>query len=229
VTKKGFTRKAFLCLLFLLNYLFIGPALAGKHGPIVANVTGEGFAISWISDMAGIGKVNIYQNKKFIGNYVDDRGTSYKSYTHHVTIGRLKPLTSYSFSVMNGHVIDDNKGAYYKISTGPHLIGVDSVQPAGRIFLKDGRTIARDVLIYVTIEAEGKRSGLLSTYVDKNGYWFLEAANARTNDGNGLFKTPSDKAGITIQAISQKGNAKLQGKLMDNKGGKNLYGPLLLK
>ena len=219
----------FLSALFLLRCLLNDAVFAKEYGPLVANVTGESFAVSWISDLPSIGGVRVYQNNKLVGNYGDDRGKSYKYYTHHFTINNLRPMTSYSFSVVNGNVVNDNKGKYYKASTGPHLIGLGSVQPAGNVFLRDGRTIADGALVYITLGVDGKRSALLSTRIDRNGYWFSEIVNARTDDNKNLFRISLAKGDIVIQVVGQEGIATLKSRIMDNKGGKNLYSPMILK
>lgn len=219
----------FLSMLVLFIWFFDDAVFAKGYGPVVANVTGEGFTVSWISDVPRIGSVKIYQNNKLIGNYGDDRGKNYNYYTHHVTINKLNPMTAYSFSIANGNAVGGNKGKYYDARTGPPLIRVGSVQPAGRVFLKDGRTIAEGALVYITLGVDGKRSALLSTRVDRNGYWFLEIINARTEDNKNLFRISLAKGDIAVQVVSQEGTAMFKGRIMDNKGGKNLYSSMTLK
>jgi hypothetical protein len=219
----------FASVAIALGFFSTAISQALEYSPVVTNVTGEGFSVSWMTNLPTSSIVRVYQNNKLLGTFHDDRGKDTRRITHHVTVKELRPNNQYQYLVVNDNMIDNDKGKYYTAVTGPQLIPVGSIQPAGRVLLADSRTNASEALVYVTVNLEGKQSAPLSTYVDKNGYWYLELINARTSDYKNLFRISEANGDLTINAIAEHGSATLAGKIFDNNGGTKLYNSLILK
>ena len=224
-------RLALVGLNVLLFFFFSVTALqASEESPVVTNVTGGQFTVSWTTSQLCAGKVSLYDNAGFIRDCYDDRGKDFKSTTHYVTVNGLKENTAYAFAIDSGGTLDDNEGNLYQVTTGANLIPVGSIQPAGKVFLTDADTPAVGAIVYVTIWGSQGVSAPLSTLVDGNGYWFLELVNARATDHQKLFNisVEHDKLVISVDG-GEKGSAYLENPIIDNQGGTRLYPPFILR
>ncbi|ETR66823.1 MAG: hypothetical protein OMM_12299, partial [Candidatus Magnetoglobus multicellularis str. Araruama] len=114
-------------------------------------------------------KVLLTDQKGLVTEFFDK---SKNKYTHYVAVDHLKENTRYSFSVASGEVVDKNNGKMYHVVTGPELIPVGSLQPAGQV-LMDNQTPAKDSIVYIRVINDHAESAIMSTLVDQNGFWFL--------------------------------------------------------
>jgi len=216
-------------LVSLLLILISNHAQAKENGPIVSNVTGAGFTVSWVSSRPCVAIVAVSDDAGYMKNFYDDRGKDFASTLHYVTVRGLRANRDYAFVIHCGGM-DEKEGRLYPIRTGPNLIPVGSVQPAGRIFLADGYTPASEAIVYVTVSGPAGPSAPLSTLVDENGYWFVELINARTADHQKPCRVIEGQREIVVFVNGgENGSASLEGLVVDNQGGTRLYEPLILK
>jgi hypothetical protein len=208
----------FLLCLGLLTYSY-----ATENNVNVTNITGRQFTVSWITSYPCIGKLCLLDKSGTIKEYFDDN----KNNLHYVTVDGLIENTTYKFSIVSGDVINDNNGQMYHVSTGPDLIPVGSIQPAGKVLL-DNNTPAEGAIVYIDIYNSDALSASMSTVVDRNGYWYIELVNSRTDDNQHLFN-PSETDILKVTVIGNSGTAYFEDKIMDNNCGKNLYPPLILQ
>ena len=214
-----------LCLL-----LFFCVSEAGAADVKVSNVAGGQFTVSWVTADVCRGKVFLYQGSRFVGDYSDDRGKAFLGTTHYVTVRGLREKTGYGFSLNSGERVDDNGGSLYRVMTGPHLVPAGSIQPAGRVLLSDDESPAVGSIVYVSVSDSGGVSAPLSTLVDENGYWYVELINARRADHQRLFPVTEGSGELRVSVEGgELGTAYLQGPVMDNQGGTNLYALLVLR
>jgi len=214
-----------LCLLFTL----FSTATASEINFRITNVAGGRFTVSWRSESKCIGKLDIYNmGNKFINSFIDDRGEQFFDIIHYITVDGLKDNTSYQFSIKSDKKIFDNDGYYFSVTTGPTLVPMGSIQPAGKILLSNKGTPASGSIVYITISNSNEKSALLSTLVDNNGYWYIDLINARTFDDQNLYKISSQDE-LDILVLGTKGNAKYKGQIYDNQGGKKLYPNIYIK
>jgi len=192
------------------------------------NITGGQFTVSWVTSYPCIAKIRLLGSNSITNEYYDDRGKCVKDTTHYITVSELNENTQYSFIIIINDTIDDNDGQMYTIKTGPNLIPIGSILSAGKVFLPD-ETPASGAIVYVQIFNSDTKSALLSTLVDKFGYWYIELINTRTSDMKNIFNPTSDD-NLAISVIGgDRGSANLEYSVMDSKGGKNLYPSIILE
>lgn len=228
---KNHFKRMFLIMVINLLFLFgfLSVAQSSETRVMITNVTGGQFTVSWLTDIPCDGKVYLYRDSGSVSVHHDDRGKDFKGATHYVTIKGLTERTEFLFTIESGGDVDDNGGRKYLASTGPNLIPAGSIQPAGRVFLPDGRTPARGAVVYITISGTGGTSAPLSCLVDANGYWYSELINARDEDNQRLYRVSPSNDQLNVSAKSGNGSASLRGPVLDNDGGKNLYQALILE
>ena len=127
-------------------------------------------------------------------------------------ITNLKPNTTYYFDLVSDGTVDSNNGAHYRVTTGPTLSLPTSDVIYGQVFKRDGRTPAEGALVYVIVgDKDGKgtagSSGLLSTLVDRSGYWQMNLGNLRLGSLSGYFaySATGDTLNIEIEAATDGG------------------------
>jgi len=216
-------------ILFLSILLIHNALLADQGKPFITNVAGGQFTVSWITEKPCVAKLRLYTNSELTGEFYDERGKSFRDYTHYITVNALTENTGYAFSLESDGIIDNNKGHLYKVTTGKNLLPIGSIQPAGKVFLSDGITPAYGSVVYATISCPEGESAPLSTLVDENGYWFIELINARESDSQSLFNLSHESCNLIISAVGKTGSASLEGSVMDSEGGGKLYDALILK
>lgn len=213
----------------LLFYVFICPSQASQKKPLLTNVRNGQFTVTWKTDNSCKGKVRLYKHSRFLGDFYDDRGKDFNSTTHHVTVSKLKEDTAYAFAIESDGIVNDNEGLFYQLITGPPLIPMGSVQPAGRVLRADEHTPVVGSIVFITISCFDKNSATLSTLVDENGYWYIELVNAREDDYQKLYNISEKDCNLIISVEGEEDTAYLEAPLMDSQGGKKLYEALIIK
>jgi hypothetical protein len=178
----------------------------------IANVRDTGFSISWVTSVPAHGWIN-FGTTTALGEFApDNRGATIVDDTHHATVTNLKPNTTYYFDLMSDGTVDSNNGAHYRVTTGPTLSLPTSDVIYGQVFKRDGRTPADGALVYVTVsDKDGKgspgSSALLSTIVDRSGYWQTNLGNLRLGALGGYFaySASSDVLSIEVEAAADGG------------------------
>ncbi|MFH1859484.1 MAG: fibronectin type III domain-containing protein, partial [bacterium] len=188
-------------MLFLVAMSIITPAFASQPNEIMqTNITGEGFAISWITNASGTGAVLYGQGTNSINQIATD---NHSGHTHHIALKDLSPNTTYYYDIISGGTTTDKGGQHYCLSTGPssndHKVS-DLVY--GWIY-KDNLTVATDAIVYVQInnlDGNGSlgSSSTWSTVVDDSGSWNIDLSNIRTNDLSRLFDYSSSGDSLSI-------------------------------
>lgn len=215
--------------LFFLVFFF-ARAQADENRLSVTNVTGSRFSVSWVTDNPCVGKIRLYRDTIYIGDYNDDRGMKFIGTTHYVTVSELEERVDYEIVVESDGQPLGGGDSPLQISTGPNLIASGSIQPAGRILLSDRQTPAAGAIVAIFISSSGVDSAPLSTLVDSNGYWYVELVNIRKAGNNELFNISPDADRIHISVYNGTGEtAGFEGSIMDNKGGTHLYDTLIVQ
>ncbi|MEW6606441.1 MAG: fibronectin type III domain-containing protein, partial [bacterium] len=158
----------------------------------ITNLRDTQFTISWITATSTIGQINYGTTTTLVRSAYDDRGSMTLSYTHHITITKLIPLTTYYYDIISGESIDNNNGKHYSIITATSTIPSGSDVAWGTVTYENGTTNAEGAIIYIQLQdndGQGNTgsSAYASTLVDLNGIWNIELVNIRTQDHNGLF------------------------------------------
>ncbi len=223
---KAFLMTAFFVLLF--SFIFVSQSRAGEYNPRITNLAGGQFTVSWITKISCTGKAKLYKDSSVVGDFFDDRGKDFKGFTHYITVKGLKENTVYAFSLESCNNTDNNNGLFYQATTGPNLIPVGSIQPAGKVFLNDKLTPATGSIVYITAFNKKGVSAPLSTLVDENGYWYIELVNARDEDNQMIYNLNNEDCKLIISAEGNTGSASLEAPVMDSEGGTKLYETLIL-
>ena len=204
--KKYILTAYFLFLSYLIFASDVFADEAKKIGEItISNIGSNRVTLSWITAEKENAQINYGTACPFQKTAYDAREKLYKSKTHYVTITGLKANTTYYYDIVSGGVLYDNNGMHYTVTTGPVLQPtIDSNIVYNQIFLNDGKTPAKDVIVDIRLKdsnASGtsNESQLCSLLVDDNGYWYIDLKNVRTEDSNSYFDYSENKDSLIIE------------------------------
>lgn len=215
--------------IIVLLFFSLHPISAGESRLTVANVTGSGFSISWVTDAPSSSRLKLYKGTRYLRECHDDRGLNFVGKTHYITVSALEENTDYEIIAETIYVTAEKGYAKRKIKTGPGLLRAGSIQPAGRILHSDGSP-AEGAIVSVAISGPSGISAPLSTLVDSNGYWYVELINIRTAGNEALYTYSPDIDRLHVSAVSESGDtADLEGPVFDNQGGRNLYSDMIIR
>lgn len=133
---------------------------------VVANVTDRTFAVTWMTDTASKGQVQLTTGESFSeAAYPDGRGADFSGRTHFVLVRNLQPATPYTFDLVSGGRVDDNGGNHYAVTTAPTL----PVAPGQDVFTGQVKnpngTYAGDALILFRIQLSAQGTPVLSQWL----------------------------------------------------------------
>lgn len=168
----------------------------------ISNLTDTSFSVSWLTEEVTTGSVIFATSRAALragmGLRVTATGTA-----HLVTLTGLQPQTTYNFSIESGGAVDDNRGAYYSVTTGPTLTVPNSDNVYGKI-VEPTRNSVQGCLVYVRILLSGGGgsagvSTLLATQTDSSGEWSVNLGNARTGDLASYYSYSSTLATVGVE------------------------------
>ncbi|HRJ40527.1 MAG TPA: trypsin-like serine protease [Caldilineaceae bacterium] len=169
----------------------------------VSNIRDTSFSVSWLTENETTGDVVLASSQARLpaglGQRVTATGTA-----HLVTLTDLLPETTYYFHVESGGLVDDNRGNFYTVTTGPTLVLPDSDNIYGAI-VEPVRTSVDSCIVYVqilasvTLGGRAEPSALLSVLTDSNGQWGLNLGNARTPELDGYYNYSSTVAPLAVE------------------------------
>jgi hypothetical protein len=181
----------------LLLGLLLTAGLASSEEVIevrITNVRDTTFSVSWVSKEKVLGMVYYGVSPERIDHVAyDDRGKDVKVFTHHITLKRLSPNTTYYFDVVSGDSVYDNEGVHYKVTTASSIIPIGSDVIYGQVFKPYGVEAAVGAIVYIkVIDEDGLGSSgesqELSVLVGEKGFWHTELVNVRCKDFVSLFE-----------------------------------------
>ncbi len=169
----------------------------------ISNVSDKGFTVSFITTEKTPGFIKYGEEPKKLSNQAGDerdqlKGTVSNYQVHYITVGGLKPNTTYYFTIGTASRASfDNNGQPFKVTTAKKA----STPPAARtiygsVVTKSG-TPPQEAVVYVKVEG----AGLLSSLVKKSGSWAVPLSRARTVDGSGYAKISDDDV-LVLMALS---------------------------
>lgn len=170
----------------------------------IGNVRDTSFSVSWLTENETTGEVKLAISASQLRAGQGQRATA-QGTAHLVTLSDLLPETTYYFLVESGGLTDDNRGNFYRVTTGPTLALPDSDNIYGNI-TEETRSGVGGCLVYVRILLSGAggsagTSAPLATQTDSNGQWSVNLGNARTQTLDGYYNYSSADAllGVEVQ------------------------------
>lgn len=180
-----------LGLLLIISGLFVTQKLV-QNGTIVighasvattpkeirfSNVSSTSFAISFKTDGATIGSINMGTTKEEGTIIADDRdknGSTSAHKLHYFTIRNLQPKTTYYLTLLSGSDTYLNKNVPFEITTIPTDSNTTEGDPiSGKIITQDG-TAPTEAIVDLRIS----NSNFLSTLVKSDGSYSIPTMNS---------------------------------------------------
>ena len=120
-------------------------------------------------------------------------------YSHHITVGNMKPNSKYSFSLISGSQKFDDSGKNYSVQTGPAISSVPKdLNPIfGKAILPTGES-ADDTLVIIS----SPLTGSISTYTKGAGEFIVPLNSLRITQGD-TYASITDDTLFTITLLRQ--------------------------
>lgn len=205
---------------FLVVGLIVGVIFMGKGAGVFApratpettprnvrltNVTDSTFTVSFETDSPTTASV-IYgtEEKKTNLTYADDRVqinlSTDKYTTHHITLRRLEPNTTYYYliKVDDGPEFDNN-GSVFRVTTARRAGTPTATKTINGSVTNETGGPATGAIVYVKTDGAGD----MSTLVTNTGGWAIPLSNARTPDGS-AYATLTDDSSLDISVVGTK-------------------------
>lgn len=180
------------------------PAAAGDPVNLqVSNIRDTSFTVSWTTAANEIGQVKLLDGPTFN----DDRGASFSSVTHYVTLSGLQTNHAYAFDVISGGSTYNNNNAHWTVKTGPTLAPPTPDLVIGRVRNPDGSP-ATDTIVLLTIQHGPSISAPLSMLLTAKdgGFFHVNLSDARPlGDPTSYFTYAMQGDRLTIQALGARG------------------------
>lgn len=209
-TLLGLTGLGIGIVFFYLVTQFLEPSVSVEN-LIYSNISDRQTTISWTTSKPTKGAILVSENGDFpflpffIKDWLrDDSDKNLKKLgyytTHHVTIGNLRPNTTYKYRIYQGN----KKVSAGEFRTSDVLASISMPHPVyGRVLRQDGNPVI-GVVVYLQILNPGGNSSTLSTLTNKEGRWSIDLGNLRSGDLLHAFyqfdETMTEK--ITVQAVN---------------------------
>ena len=207
---------SFFARLFLASIasLFLAqPAVASDLRYFaITNVRDTSFTVSWLTAGVESGQVRL------IGGaiYSDHRGANFSGITHYVSIDGLRTNSVYSFEIVSGNKIYDNRGARWSVKTGVMLSPRTPDWISGYVQNQDGSGVI-EAIVSTTIgrEQQGYISAPLSVLITprESGVFHINLGETRSfSDPTSFFaySIEGDRPmnnNLVIHAIAASGTA----------------------
>lgn len=200
----------FFTLITILIIYFLEPTSL-PYSLFFSNITDHQLTVSFITDKPTRGALYISETGNFplIPKMImhlqkDDGEKNLKQAgfytTHLITMGNLKPETTYQFRILEGlHQVYQGQ-----FKTGPTLDSLLNPNPIfGKVLRSDKKTPVAGALVYLRTGNDASQSAILTTLTGVNGGWSLDLANLRTKDlTKPLILDKSVKENIIVDAGS---------------------------
>ncbi len=199
-----------LALVSGLTFLVVTPSLAAPHHqgaihpPVISDVRGVQFAVSWTTDSASDGRVDWGPTNAL--SYTTSDSVS-NSTTHYVVIGGLVEYTTYYFQTRSGSLIDNNSGTFYTITTGPDLLRVPTGRPVyGYVYQSNGTTLVPNAVVYLQLQDANSsgspgNSQWVTARTDATGLWvYSDLGNIRTANTGTFFDFANGGDNLRLKA-----------------------------
>lgn len=180
--------------------LFFEPSTK-PEGVNLTNQSDKSVTVTWTTKKPTKGIILISENGKFplspiVADLIykddDEKGTPTvgRYLTHSVTIGKLKPDTTYQYRIYQGlrYVYEGE----FKTTTS--LSDISTPNPVyGQILSAEDKPVAGALVFLRVASSINSHSSVLSTLTNINGRWSIDLSSLRSSDLSGPF-TPSDKS-----------------------------------
>ncbi len=189
---------------------------------VYTNITDSGLSVVWRTDEESNSKLYIREKGgKWIKDaFYDDRDTELDDegkvilkeggetarYTHHVSVGGLKPETEYEIA-LNGFLMkvtkDKDGHDLASVKTGKMLEELYTPDPAyGKVLYEDSK-VPNEGIVFLTVTNSAndtEKSNMLSTYLSDIATWSIDVNNFRTPslDNRIIINNQNDREKITF-------------------------------
>lgn len=175
----------------------------------ISNVTDSSFTVSYTTEGAVFGSINMGTNSGLGNTILDDRDKTLTAHrTHTMTAKKLSPETTYYFAIISGENTFINNGVLYSVTTGPSLNKSSALQResvTGRIIMPSGE-IPMEAMVYLDIEG----AQTLSAFAKSNGSYNIPLNLLRTSDLSSYYSLAEKaKVKLVILGDSLKSNVSL--------------------
>lgn len=175
----------------------------------ISNLSDNSFTVSWVTDVSVPGFVKFGNTQNLKDTALDDRDTGGQNarFTHHVTLKKLDPTTTYYFKIGSGASLYQKEGKLYTQTTAPSTTETPPLADPlfGKVVKKDGGVPA-EALVYLQPE----KGTVLSGTIRENGNFLITLSNARTDSlSNYLTFDNGRKIQLMAQAGEEGGVARL--------------------
>ena len=170
-----------------------------------SNVRDSVFSVSWTTETPLSGVLYVANSPSELANNPRIFNSTGTGQAHLATATGLAAQTTYYFYVRSGDFTDDNRGSYYRVTTGRTLVLPNSDNVRGFIEKSNGQpatgcTVLAEIIDHNPVGSEGT-SALLATRSDAAGFWTLDLGNTRTAalDSYFLYSLSGDKLRLEVQ------------------------------
>lgn len=175
----------------------------------IGNVTDSSFTVSYTTEGAVFGSINMGTNSGLGTTILDDRDKTLTAHkTHTMTANKLTPKTTYYFAIISGENTFIDNGVLYSITTGPSLNKSSTMQResvTGKIIMPNGE-VPTETMVY--LEIEGAQA--LSTFAKSDGSYNIPLSLLRTSDLSSYYSLSEEaKVKLLIFGDSLKSNISL--------------------
>ncbi len=154
----------------------------------ITNITDTSFTVSYTTDGAVFGSLNVGGNSSLGTTVLDDRDKSLTEHkSHMMTVRSLAPNTSYFFSITSGQDTYLNNGVLYSAKTGPTLETPTTEQRLtvlGKIIMPDGS--GAEAVVYLNISGAQN----VSSITKQDGSYSFQLNSIRSTNLSSYFDVP---------------------------------------
>jgi len=143
---------------------------------LVTNRRDVSLVVTWQTDESSDGWIEYGESEALGLEAYDDRGQTTAAQTHQVTLGGLKPETSYFFRIHSGSAVADDAGVPFHVMTRATGKLTTPFATYGQVFDSSGGPATGALVIVRLTDSSGNPSEPLSVLVNGWGWWVLSPA-----------------------------------------------------